>query len=56
MFFDKAKRKIGKRWAVLEEQKLHLYKDESSFKREKEPLEVLDLSKQKKKKETCFCF
>jgi hypothetical protein len=47
-FLEKAKKRIVKRWAVLQDQSLQLFKDENSARRAKEPLEVLDLKQLKR--------
>ena len=46
--YDKAKKRQVKRYAVLQDQRLCLYKDEAAARRAKDPLEILDLTLLKK--------
>lgn len=48
LFYEKAKRRIVKRYAILQDQRFCLYKDEAAARKAKDPLEIFDLTLLKK--------
>ena len=44
LHYDKAKKRVAKRYAVLAEQRFCLYKDEAAARKAKDPLEILDMT------------